>query len=181
MADLIVQAEAAHRLNPDLIEWRADFLSNQTTASLLEAAASLRKIAPNEAIIFTLRAKGEGGALEIPQSERRVLIESVLRSGLVDIVDLELANDAPFLNGLMQVAKDCKVPVILAFHAFDRTPGSEELLEKIGSMGSRGASIAKIAVMPKTPEDALGKSASAPGQIPMDDARKITEMILRYS
>lgn len=225
-ADLIIQGEAAHNLNPDLIEWRADFLSNQTSSSLLENARSLRKIARSEAIIFTLRAKEEGGAQQLPQSERRSLIEAVLRSGLIDLVDLELASDDSFLNHLMQTARECSVPVILAFHAFDSTPESDQLLSKIGSMASLGASIAKIAVMPRTPEDvvrllqvtasarrlypnlplitmsmgalgsitrvagflfgsdmsfALGKSASAPGQIPMEDARKITEMILRYS
>jgi 3-dehydroquinate dehydratase-1 len=225
-ADLSVQAEAAHKLNPDLIEWRADFLSNPTASSLLEAARSLRKIAPNEAIIFTLRAKEEGGSQQIPQSDRRLLIEAVLRSGLIDIVDLELANDEPFLTFLMRIAKEFVIPVILAFHDFNGTPESDHLLSKIAGMGSHGANIAKIAVMPRTPEDvvrllqvtasarrlypnlplitmsmgalgsvtrvagflfgsdmsfALGKSASAPGQIPMGDARKITEMILHYS
>jgi 3-dehydroquinate dehydratase I len=224
--DLTEQAEAAHKLNPELIEWRADFISNPTASSLLDAARRLREIASNEAIIFTLRAKQEGGAQQISQSERRVLIEAVLQSGFIDIVDLELANEAPFLASLMQAAKQSGVQVILAFHDFKHTPDNDQLLSKIARMGSLGANIAKIAVMPETPEDvvrllevtasarrrhpnlplitmsmgalgsvtrlagflfgsdmsfALGKAASAPGQIPMEDARKITEAILRYS
>jgi 3-dehydroquinate dehydratase I len=226
IADLTVQAEAAHKLNPDLIEWRADFLTSQTASYLLEAARCLRRIVPNETIIFTLRAKEEGGAQPIPQSERRVLVESILRSGLIDIVDLELANDDAFLTFLMRIAKEFSIPVILAFHDFNGTPENGDLLSKIANMGSHGANIAKIAVMPRTPEDvvrllqvtasarrlypnlplitmsmgalgsitrvagflfgsdmsfALGKSASAPGQIPMEDARKMTQMILHYS
>jgi 3-dehydroquinate dehydratase-1 len=176
--------------------------------------------------IFTLRAKEEGGAQPIPQSERHTLIESALRSGMIDIVDLELANDDPFLTFLMGTAKASAIPVILAFHDFNGTPENDDLLSKIDRRNSLGASIAKVAVMPRTPEDvlrllqvtasvrrlypslplitmsmgalgsitrvagflfgsdmsfALGKSPSAPGQIPMEDARKSTEMILRYS
>lgn len=226
LGELISQAEVAHKLKPELIEWRADFFSAPTVSSLVEAARLLRNTAPSESIIFTLRAKNEGGAQEIPQSERRVLIEALLRSSMVDIVDLELANDDDFLRSVMQVARQSGIPVILAFHDFERTLEDDVLLSKIESMRSHGANIAKIAVMPQTPEDvlrllhvtararalypslplitmsmgalgsitrvagflfgsdmsfALGQSGSAPGQIPMEDARKITEMLLRYS
>ena len=224
--ELIAQAEVAHKLKPELLEWRADFFSALTTPSLVKAARLLRDTAPSEAIIFTLRAKNEGGVQEILQPERRDLIEAVLRSSMVDIVDLELANDDEFLHPLMQIARQCGIPVILAFHDFQRTDDNDFLLSKIASMRSHGADIAKIAVMPRTPEDvlrllhvtahartlypnlplitmamgalgsitrvagflfgsdmsfALGQSGSAPGQIPMEDARQITEMLLRYS
>jgi 3-dehydroquinate dehydratase-1 len=225
-AELAAQAEVAHSLSPELVEWRADFLTSPTLSSMLSAARLLRNIATDEAIIFTLRAKNEGGAQEIPQSERRTLIEAVLRSKTIDIVDLELANDQQFLGSLMPVAKECGIPVILAFHDFEGTPSNEQLLAKIEAMRSQGADIAKIAVMPRTADDvlrlfqvtaaarklypglplvtmsmgalgsitrvagflygsdmsfALGKAGSAPGQIPIEDARKMSEMILRYS
>ncbi|MGH9573072.1 MAG: type I 3-dehydroquinate dehydratase [Candidatus Acidiferrales bacterium] len=226
LRELAAQAEIAHKLKPELIEWRADFFSSPTTTSLIEAARLIRETAPTQPIIFTLRAKNEGGAQGIPQSDRRVLIEAVLRSSTIDIVDLELANDEEFLHYLMQIAGQCGIPVILAFHDFERTRDDDFLLSKIESMRSHGACIAKIAVMPQSHEDvlrlllvtarartlypslplitmamgtlgsvtrtagflfgsdmsfALGQSGSAPGQIPIEDARKITEMLLRYS
>jgi len=226
MRELAAQAEIAHKLKPELIEWRADFFSTPTTTSLVEAACLIRETAPTEPIIFTLRAKNEGGAQEIPQSERRVLIEAVLRSSTIDLVDLELANDEEFLHSMMQIAKQYAIPVILAFHDFERTGDDDFLLSKIESMRSHAASIGKIAVMPQSHEDvlrllhvtarartlyptlplitmamgalgsitrtagflfgsdmsfALGQSGSAPGQIPIEDARKLTEMLLRYS
>jgi 3-dehydroquinate dehydratase-1 len=226
LAELTVQAEVAHSLKPELVEWRADFLASPTPSSLLDAARLLRGIAVDEAIIFTLRAKNEGGAQEIPQDERRTLIEAVLRSKTIDIVDLELANDQEFLGSLMPIAKECGIPVILAFHDFEGTPSSDQLLAKIDAMRSQGADIAKIAVMSRTADDvlrllqvtamarklypglplvtmsmgalgsitrvagflygsdmsfALGKAGSAPGQIPIEDARKMSEMLLRYS
>jgi 3-dehydroquinate dehydratase-1 len=111
-------------------------------------------------------------------------------------------------------------------HDFNATPPSHELLDLIRSMRARGADIAKIATMPKTPDDvmrllqvtiaarrefpdlplatmsmgglgsvtrvagflygcdmafAVGKTPSAPGQIPIEEARKITDLLLRYS
>jgi 3-dehydroquinate dehydratase-1 len=226
LAELATEAKVATDLKPELIEWRADFLSKPTVTSIVEAAALLRKIAAGEAIVFTLRAKSEGGAHEIPAQERCILIEAVLRSKMIDIVDLELANEPPFLDSLMAIAKDHGIPVTLAFHDFESTTSNDQLLSKIKMMHLRGANIAKIAVTPRTPDDVLrllqvtaiarklypdlplvtlsmgalgsvtrvagflyvsdmsfvvGKRSSAPGQIPIEDARTMSEMLLRYS
>ncbi|MFN7938365.1 MAG: type I 3-dehydroquinate dehydratase [Bryobacteraceae bacterium] len=225
-ADLASQADVAHRLQPDLVEWRADFYQDRTPEGFLSAARSLRKTLPDEAIIFTLRWKSEGGAHDIPQPVRQNLIETVLRSGLIDIVDLELASDPDFLSPLLSVAREHGVKVILAMHDFTQTPPTEELLAKINAMQTLGADIAKLAVMPKSQEDvlrlfqvivaarkkhpslplaimsmgalgsitrvagflygsdmafAVGKEASAPGQIPIEDARRMAALLLRYS
>ena len=226
LAELTAQAEVAHSLKPDLVEWRADFLANLSVSLLLDAVRLLRGITIDEAIIFTLRAKNEGGAQEIPQHLRHASIEAVLRSKTIDIVDLELSNDREFLGSLMPIAKEYGIPVILALHDFEGTPSNDQLLAKIDAMRLQGADIAKIAVMPRTADDvlrlfhvtaaarklyphlplvtmsmgalgsitrvagflygsdmsfALGKTGSAPGQIPIEDARKISALLLRYS
>jgi 3-dehydroquinate dehydratase-1 len=224
--ELTAQADIARGLKPELVEWRADFFQDPTASALAGAAHVLRKILADQAIIFTLRIRNEGGVQEIPQSARRCLIEAVLRSKTMDIVDLELANEPEFLDPLMGVARECGVRVLLAFHDFGGTPANDSLLDKIGAMRARGADIAKIAVMPRTADDvmrlfqvtiaarkqfpalplatmsmgalgsisrvagflygsdmsfAVGKTASAPGQVPMEDARNMAEMLLRYS
>lgn len=224
--ELGAQAEMARGLKPELVEWRADFFTDQAPQALRQAAHRLRGILPDEAIIFTLRKKAEGGAQEIPQSLRRTLIDAVLRSGHMDIVNLELANEPEFLDPLMKVARECGARVILAFHDFAETPPNHELIATVEAMQKRGADIAKIAVMPRTGQDvmrlfevtiaarsrfpglplatmsmgalgsitrvagflygsdmafAVGKEASAPGQIPIQDARRMAKMLLRYS
>src|SRR5436190_18453139 len=73
LASLSEEAGIAAALKPDVIEWRADFFQDQTPERLLEGARVLRGIAPDPAIIFTLRAKNEGGAQEIAPSARRLL------------------------------------------------------------------------------------------------------------
>jgi 3-dehydroquinate dehydratase-1 len=222
--ELLAQAEIARGLHPDLVEWRADFSKDWTPAGLVGAGKMLRGVLPDEPIIFTLRAKAEGGAQEMPQSERGASIEAVLRSNIVDIVDLELVNEPEFLKTLMGIARKEEVRVIESFHDFQSTPPNEVLLAKIAAMHAHGADIAKIAVMAKSPGDVLrllqatfearrtfpalplaimslgtlgsitrvagfmfgsdmtysvGAEASAPGQIPIEDARLMTDTLLR--
>src|SRR5579871_6913778 len=84
--ELSAQAEVARGLKPELVEWRADFFQVPTASALVDAAHTLREILADQAIIFTLRIRGEGGVQEISQPARRCLIEAVLRSKTVDIV-----------------------------------------------------------------------------------------------
>lgn len=225
-AELIAQAEIARALEPDLVEWRADFSKDLTPAGLVAGGKLLRDVLGDVPVIFTLRKKAEGGAQEMAQPARQAAIEAVLRSGSVDVVDLELANEPEFLQPLIGIARQQNVRVILAFHDFQATPTNEAMLAMIASMAANGADIAKIAVMPKVSGDALrllhvtadarrihpklplalmsmgalgsltrvagflygsdmafavGKEASAPGQIPIKDARLIAGLLLRYS
>ena len=225
-ASLEDQATVAAQLQPDLIEWRADYFRESTAEALVSAASLLRRVAGETAIVFTLRIQQEGGAQQQSQATRRQLIEAVLRTRTVDILDLELANEKTFLDVLMPLAHECGTRVLLAMHNFDETPANDVLLGHIRAMRARGADIAKIAVMPRTADDvlrllqvtaaarsefpelplatmsmgalgsitrvagflygsdmafAVGKAASAPGQIPIQDARRTTELLLRYS
>lgn len=224
--ELVAQAEVARDLEPDLVEWRADYSRNYTPAGLVDSANILRDTLPDHPILFTLRSKSEGGAREISQPERQTAISAVLQSKAIDILDLELANEAEFLNALMPQAHHHGVPVILAFHDFQSTPSSDCLLGKIAAMKAAGADVAKLAVMPRSADDvlrilqvtsearrrfpalplaimamgalgsitrvagflygsdmafAVGKEASAPGQIPIAEARDLTRMLLQYS
>ena len=223
--ELVAQAEITRKMQPDLIEWRADYSKDWTSAGLVCAGKMLRRVLADEPIIFTLRTKAEGGAQEIPQFERRTSLEAVLRSNSVDIVDLELANEPEFLETLMGIARKQGIRVIESFHDLQGTPQNEVLLAKIAAMQANGADIAKIAVMANAPGDVLrllqltfearktfpalplaimsvgtigsltrvagfmfgsdmtysvGGEPSAPGQIPIEDARLMTEMLLRF-
>jgi 3-dehydroquinate dehydratase-1 len=225
-AELVDQAEIARALDPDLVEWRADFSKDLTPAALVAAGKLLRGVLGDIPVIFTLRKKAEGGAQVMPQPARRDAIEAVLRSESVDVVDLELVNEPEFLEPLIGIARRHGVRVILAFHDFQGTPANEAILTTIASMAAKGADIAKIAVMPKVSGDALrllqmtaearrifpklplalmsmgalgsitrvagfqygsdmafavGKEASAPGQIPIKDARLMADLLLRYA
>ena len=226
LKQLLTQAHVAHRLEPDVVEWRADSYDELSVESVVGAARDLRLVLDRKPIVFTLRISSEGGAKQISQDVRAHCIDAVLRSGLIDLVDVELSNGPQLLEPIIEAAHDHVVRVILSFHDFETTPSNEVLLGRISAMISQGADIAKIACMPQEPGDvlrllqvtlsarqvfptvplctmamgslgslsrvagflygsdmafAVGQEVSAPGQIPIGEARAMTEALLRYA
>jgi 3-dehydroquinate dehydratase I len=155
LEQLLSQAHAAHDLRADVVEWRADSYSELTAKSLVEAARALRSSLEREPVLFTLRISTEGGMQQMDQDLRLACIDEVLRSGLVDLVDVELCNGPEVLQSIIKTARDRAKRVIISFHDFHGTPPNETLLEKISSMIRQGADIAKIACMPREPADVL--------------------------
>jgi 3-dehydroquinate dehydratase I len=223
---LLTQASVVHGLAPDVVEWRADAYSEASVEPLVEAARDLRSALDHELIVFTLRHSMEGGAQPISQDIRGNCIGAVLRSGLVDLVDVELSNGRQFLEPIINTAHDHGGSIIVSFHDFQATPSNEMLLGTISAMIDQGADIAKIACMPREPGDvlrllqvtlaarrifpsvplctmsmgslgslsrvagflygsdmafAVGQEVSAPGQMPLSEARALAEGLLRYA
>jgi 3-dehydroquinate dehydratase-1 len=152
---LLSQAAVARSLDPDVVEWRADSYNDLSPESVSEAARLLRGVLDSEPIIFTLRAREEGGAKQLAQDVRSRVISAVLRSALIDIVDVELCNGGEFIEPVRALAREVGARVILSFHDFESTPSAEVLLGKISEMVHEGADIAKVACMPREPGDVL--------------------------
>ena len=154
-AHLLQQAAFAHSVSPDVVEWRADSFDRLSGDSVAGIASAVRGVLPREALIFTLRAEGEGGARALAQPLRGEIIRAAIESGQVDIVDLELANGSGFVLPMIRLAHGQGVRVILSFHDFQSTPDSGALLATISEMVRQGADIAKIACMPRHAGDVL--------------------------
>ena len=224
--ELLAEAQVAHRLEADIVEWRADFYGDVNANSLIEAARELRTVLQREPVLFTLRIESEGGATGLSQDLRTECITAVVRSGLVDLVDIELSNGPAILSTVIQTARRHDVRTIVSFHDFQATPANDELLAAISAMIDNGADIAKIACMPRESEDVLrllqltlaarrafpalplcimsmgalgsitrvagflygsdmafaaGQEVSAPGQIPISEAREMAKALLHLT
>ena len=155
--ELIKQAKELTRLKADIIEWRVDgFGSVQQSSVLLDKILTrLREVIGQIPLLFTCRIKAEGGMADLSDSERLELNIRALDSGMVDLVDVELANDSSFLDAVCSQARKAGVPVILSSHNFTRTPAEEEILATLEKAYAVGADIAKIAVMPNSFKDVL--------------------------
>jgi 3-dehydroquinate dehydratase-1 len=219
---LLEQAEDLLPLDPDLLEWRVDGFTDIDAS--LEALNDLTKTIDPVPLIYTCRIDLEGGMSTLARDKRLTVIESAIDTGLVDIVDIELCNDAVFIETILAKAAAKGTKVILSFHDFDRTPEESAILERLQRAQEMGADIAKVAVMPKNYQDvlvllgatlkarsglleipivtmsmgaegvvtrlagglfgaditfAIGKNASAPGQIPIGKLRQA--MAVLYS
>ena len=58
---LINQVEKVIKMNPDLMEVRADYLEDISEKSLLNILKEVKEKAYNRPVIFTFRTKTEGG------------------------------------------------------------------------------------------------------------------------
>ncbi|MEW5980584.1 MAG: type I 3-dehydroquinate dehydratase [Acidobacteriota bacterium] len=223
---LIDQASVARGLGSDLVEWRADAYERVDAEAFVEAAYHLRSVLGDTPIIYTLRRASEGGARLIDQDLRVRCMSAVLRTGVVDVIDVELSNGPEFVSPLVDLAHTNSTAVILSLHDFEKTLTEAELMQSIALMVENGADIAKLACMPRRREDvltlfqvtlaarqafprvplctismgnlgaisrvagflygsdmtfAVGQQVSAPGQIPLAEARTIADALLKYS
>jgi 3-dehydroquinate dehydratase-1 len=126
----------------DMIELRLDLSTEpiQTIKAIREAT--------EKPIIATNRLQAEGGRFLGSERERIELL--VWASEYADLVDIELRAELreEFIS---QVSR----PVIVSYHDFQGMPGIDELAAIKESMKMAGASIAKIAVTPRSLKDDL--------------------------
>jgi 3-dehydroquinate dehydratase-1 len=215
---LLAQAEELLVLAPDLLEWRVDGFDAVTDREAsLDALRALATAIDPVPMIYTCRVDTEGGMCSLSPERRLKLITAAMETGLPDIVDIELCNDAAFIETVMTAAEAKGIKVILSSHYFEETPAETTILERLTGAQAAGAHIAKVAVMPRNYQDvlvllgatlkarsellhipivtmsmgarggvtrlagglfgaditfAIGKNASAPGQIPIGELRQ---------
>ena len=204
---------------PDVLEWRVDFFEALgDTAHVIDTARAIRDRVGPIPVMFTRRSSLEGGekiALAEPQVVQ--LYAEVCASRLVDLIDYETVNAAADFARLRAVSREYDIALIGSYHNFQETPDAAALAARFALAQSREADIAKVAVMPKGPQDvltllgathdasqslsiplismsmgpygslsrmvgfvygsaltwAVGKSSSAPGQVPIEDLRAV--------
>jgi 3-dehydroquinate dehydratase-1 len=71
------------------------------------------------------------------------------------LIDYELSNGQEHLSHLRDVSARNGIAMIMSYHNFELTPDVDMLLGRFVEAERLGADIAKVAVMPKDPEDVL--------------------------
>ena len=154
--DILAEARAIRELPADLVEWRVDFLNNVSSLSLLTVLtflSELRNELGDLPLLFTFRTKREGGEKSISPQAYEELYKSILSSGLIDLIDVELFLGRDIVSRLVAKAHEHGGAVIASNHDFKRTPPKEDILDRLEEMQELGADIAKIAVMPESTQD----------------------------
>ena len=143
-------------LDFDLVEWRVDFFDQIKNWESVESIVSyLRQVLGEIPVLFTVRSKAEGGATDFSEDEYFDLIQRMVRSQSIDLVDIELFMSESKVKETVKLANSHNVKVIMSNHDFDKTPDKQEMLNRLKKMQDFGADICKIAVMPKSASDVL--------------------------
>jgi len=132
------------RLLADLIELRTDYLKRIKLTPLLENR--------QKPFIITNRRKEEGGNYKGEERKRLSVLQEAIDLG-ADYIDVELATERSFLQGLIRNKKGTQV--ILSFHDFRKTPSQKELQGLFDQMVRLGADVIKIVSFARSWEDNL--------------------------
>jgi len=128
----------------DLIELRADYLKQVKLAPLLENR--------QKPFIVTHRRNEEGGKYKGEEGKRLSVLQDAIDLG-TDYIDVELASERSFLQGLIRNKRGTQV--ILSSHDFQRTPSQKELQSLFDRMVRLGADVIKIISFARSWEDNL--------------------------
>lgn len=153
--EIIAEVKMLENVAFDLAELRIDFFEGvEQLDQVGDLLAEISKIY-KKPLLFTFRSKKEGGERELSLERYFALNRFAIRSGLVDMVDLELFSSEAEAIKVIAEAKEKSVKVVLSSHDFFRTPPKEEIVARLVKMQELGADITKIAVMPQSEEDVL--------------------------
>lgn len=153
-AEVLEQLEKILPQAPDLIEWRADFLTDLADTELVLGLIQEIKAKTDIPLLFTIRAAHEGGEkITLQEEEKVALICDVCEKTDVDIVDYETSNEEKYVKQIRKASKENKKLFILSYHNFDETPSNEEIVERAKQAEALDGDIAKFAVMPNSKED----------------------------
>lgn len=154
--EIINEAEKLKSLPADMAEWRADWFEEiSDLEKVKEVLADLREILDDMPLLFTFRTASEGGEKETGGEEYVRMNRSVIDSGCVDLIDVELFSGDDIVKEIIRKAHEYGVKAVVSNHDFYKTPEKEEIVRRLCKMQDMDADILKIAVMPESSKDVI--------------------------
>lgn len=156
-AEVLEEAKKAVDNKADLIEWRADQLTEGEFDEDFhnEILAEIRKIIGDMPVIYTFRTLLEGGK-EIDNEKYQDLILSVANAGITDIIDVEVFSFKLKARDIIdEIHSFTNVKVIGSYHDFEGTPDTAELVYRLSVIDNCNADILKLATMPHKKKDVM--------------------------
>lgn len=154
--EILTAARDIKRSKADVAEWRVDWYEDIfDSAKTEETLRNLRTELGEMPLLFTFRTAREGGEREIPKDAYTELNRRAARSGLIDLVDVEIFMGDDAVRAILETAHEHGVKVVASNHDFHGTPDQADIVSRLRRMQELGADIPKIAVMPQSKKDVL--------------------------
>ncbi|MGX7243260.1 type I 3-dehydroquinate dehydratase [Enterococcus quebecensis] len=154
--ELVAEAKHLLTIDCDLVEWRVDFFNQvQDFQEVAEMSKKIAEILSDKPLLFTFRTKQEGGEIPFSDEQYFCLYETVIKSGVIDLLDVELFMDGKLVQRTINLAHEKGIKIVMCNHDFDKTPDKAEIVSRLCSMQEKNADICKIAVMPQSSDDVL--------------------------
>ncbi|MDR4947885.1 type I 3-dehydroquinate dehydratase [Neobacillus cucumis] len=153
---LLLELNEVKMLTPDIIEWRVDMYAHvENLEAVQQMLSELRSLVTDSLLLFTFRSHKEGGNKKISDSNYQELIQTVIKTKNIDLIDIELFTGDSVVKELVALADENGIFVVMSNHDFHKTPNKEEMIDRLRKMQELGAHIPKMAVMPNSIEDVI--------------------------
>ena len=153
---IVEEAKTFNSIPVDVVEWRVDWFENVFEFDKVEAVLrDLRDALGELPILMTFRTSKEGGEKAIEPEAYAELNIKAARTGLVDMIDVEIFTGDDIVNKIISGAHAAGVKVVASNHDFFKTPEKDDIVGRLRKMQDMDADIPKIAVMPTCKKDVL--------------------------
>jgi len=144
--DVIEEIKATATMPVDYLEWRRDYFKALNLNPVLEYLK-------DQKVIFTWRKQAEGGQQKVSDAQRLADIQAF--AGIVQegYVDIELENDAAFIQHVKTVLEEKPIQLILSYHNFEKMITPEKIQMILKAMEEAGADVLKVALACKNTQD----------------------------
>ena len=154
--EIITEAKTFDSIPVDVVEWRVDWFEGVFDfAQVEDVLTALREVLGNTPILMTFRTSKEGGEKAIDDKAYAELNLNAAKSGLVDLIDVEIFTGDAVVREIIDGAHAAGVKVVASNHDFHKTPAKSDIIYRLRKMQDMGADIPKIAVMPQNKRDVL--------------------------
>ena len=154
--EIITEAKTFDSIPVDVVEWRVDWFEGVFDfAQVKDVLTDLREVLGNTPILMTFRTSKEGGEKAIDDKAYAELNLNAAKSGLVDLIDVEIFTGDAVVREIIDGAHAADVKVVASNHDFHKTPAKSDIIYRLRKMQDMGADIPKIAVMPQNKRDVL--------------------------
>lgn len=144
-AEILAQAVSVSA-QADVLEIRLDSMAEPAVAPFSQALS--------RPLLFTNRARWEGGGFAGEEGERVALLSQAVAAKAA-FVDIELKTESGLRQGLIDQAREQGTRTIVSWHHFANTPSSQALRSILQEQYRSTATIGKIVTMAHTVEDVL--------------------------
>ena len=154
--EIIAEAKTFDSIPVDVVEWRVDWFEGVFDfAQVEDVLTALREVLGNTPILMTFRTSKEGGEKAIDDKAYTELNLNAAKSGLVDLIDVEIFTGDAVVREIIDGAHAAGVKVVASNHDFHKTPAKSDIIYRLRKMQDMEADIPKIAVMPQNKRDVL--------------------------
>ena len=137
-----------------IVEWRFDYWEENNKPAPADLLGRIKGKSGSKLLLFTYRTKAEGGFASEDETLYYNVNMNAIKSGYVDILDIEFEKRQPLIERLLAAAAENRVKTMLSKHLHEVNINKDELVGILRKMQDIGGDTIKLAVSVSDEKDA---------------------------